>query len=353
MLMSHTGLVIAQRYGVIVHLISNRGIKSVGLGEEKEGFHLEAEMKKLTCILGLPAGNNNNHHHHHHHHHHLLLQGCERKKKTKRGKSENQPQSHCKSKDLVDDDDNPFSRFAYKQTKMPLSKEKQQHHHHHHHQVSKKKKKDCLTATQKLVDAYKKKTPDNMWKPPRSHYNLIQEDHIHDPWRVVAICILLNMTQGVQVRGVISDFFSLCPDAQTTTQVPVEMIEKLITPLGLQRVKSKRIRNFSEAYLRDDWTHIAQLYGVGKYAADAYAIFVTAGVNMSMNGEDGDGIHGEEDESVNDDVFAVGFLASNLYLPTVYGAIEKMVYYFIFMYTDRRIRNPFILSSRTEMEEDI
>ncbi|KAL8251330.1 hypothetical protein R6Q59_035023 [Mikania micrantha] len=74
---------------------------------------------------------------------------------------------------------------------------------------------------------------------------------------------------------------------------------------------------------------------------------------MSMNGEDGDGIHGEEDESVNDDGFAIGFLASNLFFPTVYGAIEKRVYYFIFMYTDRRIRNPFILSSRTEIKEDI
>ncbi|KAJ0727316.1 putative DNA glycosylase [Helianthus annuus] len=141
--------------------------------------------------------------------------------------------------------------------------------------VCKKKKKDSLTARQKRDDAYKKKTPDNTWKPPRSHHNLIQEDHIHDPWRIVVICILLNMTQGVQVRGVISEFFSLCPDAKTATEVPAETIEKLITPLGLQKVKTERIQRFSEGYLWDDWTHITQLHGVGKYAADAYAIFVT------------------------------------------------------------------------------
>ncbi|KAM0016158.1 putative DNA glycosylase [Helianthus debilis subsp. tardiflorus] len=141
--------------------------------------------------------------------------------------------------------------------------------------VCKKKKKDSLTARQKRDDAYKKKTPDNTWKPPRSHHNLIQEDHIHDPWRIVVICILLNMTQGVQVRGVISEFFSLCPDAKTATEVPAEAIEKLITPLGLQKVKTERIQRFSEGYLWDDWTHITQLHGVGKYAADAYAIFVT------------------------------------------------------------------------------
>ncbi|KAJ0445666.1 putative DNA glycosylase [Helianthus annuus] len=141
--------------------------------------------------------------------------------------------------------------------------------------VCKKKKKDSLTARQKRDDAYNKKTPDNTWKPPRSHHNLIQEDHIHDPWRIVVICILLNMTQGVQVRGVILEFFSLCPDAKTATEVPAEAIEKLITPLGLQKVKTERIQRFSEGYLWDDWTHITQLHGVGKYAADAYAIFVT------------------------------------------------------------------------------
>ncbi|XP_076893883.1 methyl-CpG-binding domain protein 4-like protein [Bidens hawaiensis] len=139
----------------------------------------------------------------------------------------------------------------------------------------KKKKKDQLTAKQKQDEAYKRKTPDNTWKPPRSHHNLIQEDHVHDPWRVVCICILLNMTQGVQVRGVISDFFDLCPDAKTATEVPQETIERLITSLGLQKVKSQRIHRFSLGYLWDDWTHITQLHGVGKYAADAYAIFVT------------------------------------------------------------------------------
>ncbi|KAK2396894.1 DNA glycosylase superfamily protein [Trifolium repens] len=29
-----------------------------------------------------------------------------------------------------------------------------------------------------------RKTPDNNWLPPRSYWNLIQEDHFHDPWRV-------------------------------------------------------------------------------------------------------------------------------------------------------------------------
>ncbi|KAI3730200.1 hypothetical protein L6452_18877 [Arctium lappa] len=142
----------------------------------------------------------------------------------------------------------------------------------------KRKKKDPsenLTAAQKRDEAYKKKTPDNTWKPPRSYHNLIQEDHYHDPWRVVTICILLNLTQGVQVKRVISDFFSLCPDAKTATEVPAEIIQKVIQPLGLQRKRTKIIQTLSEQYIDDEWTHVTDLYGVGKYAADAYAIFCT------------------------------------------------------------------------------
>ncbi|XP_024993544.1 uncharacterized protein LOC112527259 isoform X1 [Cynara cardunculus var. scolymus] len=142
----------------------------------------------------------------------------------------------------------------------------------------KSKKKDPsenLTAAQKRDEAYKKKTPDNTWKPPRSYHNLIQEDHFHDTWRVVTICVLLNQTQGVQVKRVISDFFSLCPDAKTATEVPAEIMQKVIQPLGLQRKRTKIIQTLSEQYIDDEWTHVTQLHGVGKYAADAYAIFCT------------------------------------------------------------------------------
>ncbi|KAL9995794.1 putative DNA glycosylase [Helianthus debilis subsp. tardiflorus] len=74
---------------------------------------------------------------------------------------------------------------------------------------------------------------------------------------MVNICVML-------VRWVISDFFNLCPDAKTHTKVPAEAIENLLTPLGLQKVKTERIQRLSEGYLWDDWTHITQLHGVGK-----------------------------------------------------------------------------------------
>ncbi|XP_019092656.1 PREDICTED: methyl-CpG-binding domain protein 4-like protein isoform X2 [Camelina sativa] len=56
-----------------------------------------------------------------------------------------------------------------------------------------------LSLSQKTDEAYLRKTPDNTWVPPRSPCNLLQEDHWHDPWRVLVICMLLNKTSGAQV----------------------------------------------------------------------------------------------------------------------------------------------------------
>uniref|UniRef100_A0A2P2ING7 Uncharacterized protein n=1 Tax=Rhizophora mucronata TaxID=61149 RepID=A0A2P2ING7_RHIMU len=56
-----------------------------------------------------------------------------------------------------------------------------------------------LSKSQKLNEAYRRKTPDNTWKPPQSERGLLQEDHADDPWRVLVICMLLNRTTGLQV----------------------------------------------------------------------------------------------------------------------------------------------------------
>ncbi|KAE8055820.1 hypothetical protein FH972_012639 [Carpinus fangiana] len=132
-----------------------------------------------------------------------------------------------------------------------------------------------LSTSEKLGEAYLRKSPDNMWKPPRSSYGLLQEDHAHDPWRVLVICMLLNRTSGLQAKRVILDLFTLCPDAKTATEVTPEEIEKIIKTLGLQRKRAAMIQRLSQEYLWESWTHVTQLHGVGKYAADAYAIFCT------------------------------------------------------------------------------
>ncbi|KAK9140453.1 hypothetical protein Scep_010134 [Stephania cephalantha] len=145
--------------------------------------------------------------------------------------------------------------------------------------LEKKKKKresgHVLSASQKLDEAYERRTAENTWEPPQSPAKLIQEEHFRDPWRVLVICMLLNKTTGKQARGVISNLFNLCPDAKTATVVATENIEKVIQGLGLQHKRAKMIQQLSQEYLGQNWTHVTQLHGVGKYAADAYAIFCT------------------------------------------------------------------------------
>ncbi|XP_061357188.1 methyl-CpG-binding domain protein 4-like protein [Gastrolobium bilobum] len=141
--------------------------------------------------------------------------------------------------------------------------------------VSRPTVKRTLSASEKRDEAYKRRTPDNTWKPPRSEIVLLQEDHVHDPWRVLVICMLLNQTAGWQVKEVLPKLFELCPDAKSLTQVSDEEISQVIWGLGFQRRRARMLRRFSKEYLGERWTHVTQLHGVGKYAADAYAIFCT------------------------------------------------------------------------------
>ncbi|XP_072972206.1 uncharacterized protein [Typha angustifolia] len=137
----------------------------------------------------------------------------------------------------------------------------------------KKRQPSQLSAAEKMSDAYRRVAADSTWEPPPSCHKLLQERHSFDPWRVLIICMLLNITSGKQVGKVLPGLFLLCPDAETATKVTEEEIEKVIQTLGLQRKRARMIKRFSHEYLRSDWTHVTQLHGIGKYAADAYAIF--------------------------------------------------------------------------------
>ncbi|KAF0922582.1 hypothetical protein E2562_039034 [Oryza meyeriana var. granulata] len=130
-----------------------------------------------------------------------------------------------------------------------------------------------LTSIEKQSDKYRRLPLDQLVPPPRSPHKLLQEKYASDPWKVIVICMLLNLTQGKQVRRKVKGFFKRYPDAQTAFNADPEKMAKYLAPLGLQRVKANRIQKFSKAYVEKEWTYITELCGVGKYAADAYAIF--------------------------------------------------------------------------------
>ena len=65
--------------------------------------------------------------------------------------------------------------------------------------TSSTKPRTTLTAAELFLEAYRRKSPYDTWKPPTSGTRLLQHDHAYDPWRVLVICMLLNRTSGQQV----------------------------------------------------------------------------------------------------------------------------------------------------------
>ncbi|CAO2194426.1 unnamed protein product [Urochloa humidicola] len=135
------------------------------------------------------------------------------------------------------------------------------------------KRSPVLSAAEKRSDVYRRLPLDQLVPALRSPHNLLQEKYAHDPWKVIIICKFLNCTRGGQAKKILEGFFRRYPDAQTASTADLEKMAEYLTPLGFQNVKAKSIQKFSKGYVEEGWTHITQLYGVGKYAADAYAIF--------------------------------------------------------------------------------
>lgn len=70
------------------------------------------------------------------------------------------------------------------------------------------------------------------------------------------------------------DFFSKYPDADAASQANPMEIELMIQPIGLSRRRSVALVRMSNDYLLKSWQDKPEvLYGIGKYASDAYRIF--------------------------------------------------------------------------------
>ncbi|XP_035205538.1 methyl-CpG-binding domain protein 4-like isoform X1 [Stegodyphus dumicola] len=130
------------------------------------------------------------------------------------------------------------------------------------------KKKMCL---EKEVPNYFRSG--NKWIPPRSPFNLIQEDLYHDPWKMLIATICLQKTAGGSVKKVLSDFFKKYPTPNILLQAQPSEISKCLQTLGLQDKKAKIILRFSDDYINKKWKYPIELHGIGKYGNDSYRIF--------------------------------------------------------------------------------
>jgi methyl-CpG-binding domain protein 4 len=106
-----------------------------------------------------------------------------------------------------------------------------------------------------------------------SPFGLLEEELWQDPWRLLLACLLLNKTSGKQVRLVLWDLLALCPTPAAAVTADTDAIRAIIQPLGLHNKRAVAVQKLSDDFMNKEWTCPTQLYGIGKYAADAYYIF--------------------------------------------------------------------------------
>ena len=108
----------------------------------------------------------------------------------------------------------------------------------------------------------------------RSPYGLLQEELNKDPWKIFVACIFCNLTKRVQAEPYFWKVIQKWPGPKEMSQADPGEIESIIQPLGLSQRRSRALVKMSEDYLQKDWKDRPDvLYGIGKYASDAYRIF--------------------------------------------------------------------------------
>lgn len=109
-----------------------------------------------------------------------------------------------------------------------------------------------------------------------SPYGLLQEQLNKDPWKIFVCCIFCNLTKRVQAEPYFWEVLERWPSPASLANANPSKLQELIQPLGLAERRSKALIRMSYEYSIKDWREQPDmLYGIGKYASDAYRIFCT------------------------------------------------------------------------------
>lgn len=114
-----------------------------------------------------------------------------------------------------------------------------------------------------------------LWDAPENkHLNLIQWHVRHEPWRVLVVCIFCNLTRRNTAEPYIWQFFDKWGTPEAASTASISEVVELIKPLGLSMRRAKALINMSRQYTAGEWSAVTDLPGVGRYADDAWKIFV-------------------------------------------------------------------------------
>lgn len=109
------------------------------------------------------------------------------------------------------------------------------------------------------------------------------EDVRCDPWRVLVACVLCNRTPASRALPVALELFGRWGSAVLMAGADERAVASILRPLGMQRARAGRLVRMSLQYVNNLHTRagnsVADLEGVGRYGADAWALFVEGRVH--------------------------------------------------------------------------
>jgi len=103
--------------------------------------------------------------------------------------------------------------------------------------------------------------------------DLMVQQQIDGPWQHMVGVIMLNQTGRKPVKIVLPEFLSRWPTPEALLRSRIPDIEDVIQPLGMYRIRAKRIYKMSIDYLTWDGADASELHGIGKYGSESYRIF--------------------------------------------------------------------------------
>ena len=108
---------------------------------------------------------------------------------------------------------------------------------------------------------------------------LLQEIYQDDGWKMLVCCMLVNLTNRIQVDTVRDKLFSVYPTPQDMMRAKHSDLVDIIKPLGLYNTRADRLIKMSKGYVKG-FKSVDELYGIGQYAKDSWEIFQNKNNNI-------------------------------------------------------------------------
>jgi adenine-specific DNA glycosylase len=103
--------------------------------------------------------------------------------------------------------------------------------------------------------------------------DLMVQQQIKNSWEHMVGVIMLNQTGRKPVKTVLPKFLERWPTPEAVLRSRLIDIEEIIKPLGMYKIRARRLYKMSLDYLKWDGIDATDLYGIGKYGSDSYEIF--------------------------------------------------------------------------------